>query len=89
MSPGRYQRDAQGREQVTARILQQAARSADCDFNQASLHPADPIKCRVSTKRTQTPDSFDIAHYRAAALDPIREQYSPGADLWEFKTSAE
>jgi hypothetical protein len=44
---------------------------ADGDFNQAALHPADPIKCHVSTQRTQTPDSVDIAHHRAAALDPL------------------
>jgi len=35
--------DARGREQMTAPIL------ADCDFNRATLHPADPIKCHTST----------------------------------------
>jgi len=40
----------------------------------AALRPANPIKCHVSTKTTQTPDSADM-HYRAAALDPIRERY--------------
>jgi hypothetical protein len=32
---------------------------ADCDFNQAALHPAYPIKCRTSTQRTQAPESVD------------------------------
>jgi len=30
---------------------------ADCDFNQATPHPADPIKCRTSTQRTQAPEA--------------------------------
>ena len=33
--------------------------STDCDFNQATPHPADPIKCHISTQRTQAPD--DVA----------------------------
>src|ERR1700722_7043976 len=32
---------------------------ADCDFNQAALHPAYPIKCQTSTQRTQAPESVD------------------------------
>ena len=32
---------------------------ANCDFNQAALHPAYPIKCRTSTQRTQAPESVD------------------------------
>jgi hypothetical protein len=45
---------------MTAPILQHAANaSTDCDFNQAALHPADPIKCHASTQRTQAPD--DVA----------------------------
>jgi hypothetical protein len=36
-----------------------AAPKADCDFNQAALHPAYPIKCRTSTQRTQAPESVD------------------------------
>ena len=43
--------------------------SADCDFNQAALHPAHPIKCRTSTQRTQAPESVDTR--RASALDPL------------------
>jgi Transposase IS116/IS110/IS902 family len=39
---------------------------ADCDFNRAALHPADPIKCRTSTQRTQAPESVDTR--RASAL---------------------
>ena len=34
-------------------------RPADCGFNLAALHPADPIKCRTSTQRTQAPQSVD------------------------------
>jgi len=33
--------------------------SPDCDFNQATPHPADPIKCHISTQRTEAPD--DVA----------------------------
>jgi hypothetical protein len=40
----------------------------DCDFNQATPHPADPIKCRTSTQRTQAPESVDNAQNRAVAL---------------------
>jgi hypothetical protein len=32
---------------------------ADCDFNQAALHPAYPIKRRTSAQRTQAPESVD------------------------------
>ena len=32
---------------------------ADCGFNLAALHPAYPIKCRISTQRTQAPESVD------------------------------
>jgi hypothetical protein len=42
---------------------------ADCDFNQAALHPAYPIKCRTSTERTQAPESVDTG--RASRLDPL------------------
>src|SRR3984885_10018739 len=42
---------------------------ADCDFNQAALHPAHPIKRRTSTQRTQAPESVDTR--RASALDPL------------------
>ena len=42
---------------------------ADCDFNQDRPHPADPIKCRTSTQRTQAPESVDTP--RASALDPL------------------
>jgi hypothetical protein len=41
----------------------------DCDFNRAALHPAYPIKCRMSTQRTQAPESVDTR--RASALDPL------------------
>ena len=36
-----------------------AALYADCDFNLAALHPANPIKCRTSTQRTQAPQGVD------------------------------
>lgn len=42
-------------------------RSADCAFNQAAPYPAYPIKCHVSTKRTQAPERVENAHNRAAA----------------------
>jgi hypothetical protein len=42
---------------------------ADGDFNQATPHPADPIKCRTSTQRTQAPESVDTG--RASRLDPL------------------
>jgi hypothetical protein len=42
---------------------------ADGDFNQATAHPADPIKCRTSTQRTQAPESVDAG--RASRLDPL------------------
>ena len=32
---------------------------ADCDFNQAALHPAHPIKCQTSTQRTQASQGVD------------------------------
>jgi hypothetical protein len=32
---------------------------ADCDFNQAALHPAYPIKRRTSTQRTQASEIVD------------------------------
>jgi len=43
---------------------------ADCDFNLAALHPADPIKCRTSTQRTQAPESVDIRK-RLPPLTPV------------------
>ena len=43
--------------------------STDCVFNQAAPHPADPIKCHMSTQRTQAPKGVDHAHKRAATLD--------------------
>jgi hypothetical protein len=45
---------------------------ADCDFNQATPHPADPIKCRTSTQRTQAPESVDAG--RASRLDPLENK---------------
>ena len=45
---------------MTAPILWHAINpSTDCDFDQAAPHPADPIKCHMSTQRTQVPD--DVA----------------------------
>ena len=47
----------------------------DCDFNQADLYPAYPIKCRTSTQRTQrtqAPESLDTR--RAPALDPLENK---------------
>ena len=58
---------------------------ADCDFNQAALHPAYPIKCRTSTQRTQAPASVDTR--RASALDPLRERSQPMADC-DFNQAA-
>jgi hypothetical protein len=43
---------------------------ADCDFNQAALHPAYPIKCRTSTQRTQAPESVDTPK----SLSPLTYQ---------------
>lgn len=48
-----------------------STRSADCAFNQAAPYPAYPIKCHMSTQRTQAPESADNAHNRAAAIDPL------------------
>ena len=46
---------------------------ADCDFNLAALHPADPIKCRTSTQRTQAPESVENQE-EAPALDPLENE---------------
>jgi hypothetical protein len=48
---------------------------ADGDFNQATPHPADPIKCRTSTQRTQAPESVDTG--RASRLDPLENKIDP------------
>src|SRR5690349_1425680 len=64
---------------------------ADCDFNRAAPHPADPIKCHMSTERTQTPDSVDIAHHRAVALDPLENtigQHLPLRGAWSTGSRA-
>ena len=46
---------------MTARILLHAVNPlADCGFNLAALHPAYPIKCRMSTQRTQAPESVEF-----------------------------
>jgi hypothetical protein len=43
---------------------------ADCDFNLAALHPADPIKRRTSAERTQA--SPERRHpEEPLALDPL------------------
>ena len=53
---------------------------ADCDFNLAALHPADPIKCRTSTQRTKATRQRRY-HEEASALDPLERypQYRPSA----------
>jgi hypothetical protein len=57
---------------MTAPILLHAADAlADCDFNLAAPHSAHPIKCPMSTQRTQARDGVDNAHNRAVALDPL------------------
>jgi hypothetical protein len=56
---------------------------ADGDFNQATPHPADPIKCRTSTQRTQAPESVDTG--RASRLDPLENvthAFQPDARSW-------
>jgi hypothetical protein len=52
---------------------------ADCDFNQAALHPAYPIKCRTSTQKTQAPESVDTPK----SLPPLthRERNSRKPDV--------
>jgi hypothetical protein len=53
-----------------------AAPHADCDFNLAALHPANPIKRRTSAERTQA--SPERAHpEEPLALDPWR-RIQPG-----------
>ena len=52
-----------------AHFVARSQPTADCDFNQAALHPADPIKCRTSTQRTQAPESVDTP--KSLALDPL------------------
>ena len=45
---------------------------ADRGFNRAALHPADPIKCQMSTQRTQTPDRRQISlTNEPPLLDPL------------------
>jgi transposase len=48
----------------------------DCDFNRAAPHPADPIKCHMSTQRTQTPEAVDIATNQPPSLDPLENTIS-------------
>jgi hypothetical protein len=43
---------------------------ADCDFNQAALHPAHPIKCQTSTQRTQASHGVDTPE-EPLALDAL------------------
>jgi hypothetical protein len=45
--------------------------STDRDFNRAAPHLADPIKCHMSTQRTQAPDDVVQRSNRAAILDPL------------------
>ena len=55
-----------------APILWHAVSLADCDFNRAALHPADPIKCRMSTQRTQTPQQASMSlRNEPPPLDPL------------------
>jgi hypothetical protein len=54
----------------------------DCDFNQATPHPADPIKCRTSTQRTQAPESVDAG--RASRLDPLENRIGRFGEFAEW-----
>ena len=49
---------------------------ADGDFNQATPHPADPIKCRTSTQRTQAPESVDTRK----SLSPLTHERTVSAN---------
>jgi len=49
--------------------------------------PTYPIKRRVSTKRNQTPDSVDIAHYGAAASTPLENSIRRELTFGSFETS--
>jgi hypothetical protein len=42
-------------------LLRSIDRFVDFAGNQAAPHPADPIKCPMSTQRTQAPESVDNA----------------------------
>jgi hypothetical protein len=45
---------------------------ADCGFNHAALHPADPIECRPSTQRTQAPERVETTlKTELPPLDPL------------------
>jgi hypothetical protein len=57
--PAPKRSDALGRERQMAPIVLLRLFRADGDFNQATPHPAYPIKCRTSTQRTQAPESVD------------------------------
>ena len=48
-----------GRERQMAPIVLLRLFRADSDFNLAALQPADPIKCRTSTQRTQASQGVD------------------------------
>jgi hypothetical protein len=55
---------------MTAPILQHAASLADCDFNRAALHQADPIKCRMSTQNSDTRQASISLTTKPPSLDP-------------------
>jgi hypothetical protein len=45
---------------------------ADCDFNRAALHPADPIKCHIEhVENADNPTGVHIAHHEPLPLDPL------------------
>jgi len=49
-------------------------RSADCAFNQATLHPAVPIKCQWARRERRHPTA-STAQDQAARPWPVRERY--------------
>jgi hypothetical protein len=65
----REQVNARGREWMTAPILLHAAdASADWRDQPSRSALSSPIKCHMSTQRTQAPDGVDNTHNRAVAL---------------------
>ena len=55
---------------MTAPILSHAVdQAADCDFNQAAPHPADPIKCHRARRERRHPKAMLTTQTSAVALD--------------------
>ena len=55
-----------------APILWHAVSLADCDFNRAALHPADPIKCHMS--HVENADTRKASISLANELPPLTHQ---------------